>query len=78
MQRSNHIFDKNRLWALIKRLGALYGESPEWVEEYAKWAYKSCMEVSGHLKGGIECFESLVNDKEYLERHRPKVISKKL
>lgn len=74
MNPAKRIADKIALWAHIKRLGRLWGESDEKVAEFAKDAYSSCKE---DLEGATKCFKDLADQAEWLvkavSRSRPAV-----
>lgn len=59
-----HYCKKQELWALIRKLGHLYGEDEETLREYAKDRYEACI---NDLDGAIACFRDLVKGSLWME-----------
>jgi hypothetical protein len=59
------ISQKHELWGLIKRLGAIYGETDaNWLAEYGRNVYDAQKLTLG---GAILCFQDLVKQGEFLD-----------
>lgn len=61
--QAKSIAQKHELWGKIKRLGTIYGEPAESLQEYAKDVYNANLD---DLEGAIRCFDDLIKQAETL------------
>ena len=65
MRSALDISQKHELWGLIKRLGAIYGETDtKWLAEYAADVFNA---QKMNLNDAIVCFKDLVRQGEFLD-----------
>ena len=69
MNSALRIVKKHELWALIRRLGELWEEDPEFTAEYAKSVYES---YGQQIDDAINCFKDLVTQAEWIGPGRHK------